>query len=295
MTAPLTDAEIEEARALNAGWRGLFRYRQVPGDEGGDDEHFVEYIPVDGGEDDAHTISDTLASGYDARALAAYLRLPPRLFATVDARDAENRELRAEVDRWRGLAQQWRAELDTVYERIDAVLPEGQPWSNVLGRIHGAGVLIASLLAEVERLTKERDEAQASATERHERELETYDRACSEATHVSLEELCAITERTDPAEASHEIFTAPAGPAVRCEVCCAPIEPGAQVASWVDEERQVVAHAERCPEPDLWWNGAPECLPRPFEDEYVDAVDLIKTGWTSAVLLVRQRKGRGDG
>ncbi|HET9063724.1 MAG TPA: hypothetical protein VFO62_10585 [Candidatus Binatia bacterium] len=98
-----------------------------------------------------------------------------------------------------------------------------------------------------------------------------------------------------PPEPPAEVFTAPAGPPVPCEVCCASIEPGSPVASWVDGERQVVAHAGRCPEPEMWWSGAPECLPRPYEDAFVMARDLIESGWTPSVRLVRVRKEENRG
>lgn len=69
---------------------------------------------------------------------------------------------------------------------------------------------------------------------------------------AEIERLRAALDLVGQPEPPSEVFAAPDGPPVPCEVCCAPIEPGSPVASWVDGERQVVAHAGRCPEPEMW-------------------------------------------
>lgn len=98
-----------------------------------------------------------------------------------------------------------------------------------------------------------------------------------------------------------ETFAAPEGPPVRCEVCGGPIAPGSAVASWTDGGRQVVAHAGRCPEPEIWvaeFQFA-TCLahgccwhsdgPTEKEDAYVRMMELKR--WADArVRLVRVRK-----
>lgn len=77
----------------------------------------------------------------------------------------------------------------------------------------------------------------------------------------------------------------------RCDCCGRAMAVGEQVAvHWDERLGDVVMHDGKCPEPEGWWNGAPECLPRPFEEAFAMARDLIATGWTKRVSLVRVRE-----
>lgn len=69
---------------------------------------------------------------------------------TIPHTAEELASLRADVARWRSLAQEWRRELDTVYERIDEHLPRGPDWGNVLARIQAAGNEIDRLRATID-------------------------------------------------------------------------------------------------------------------------------------------------
>lgn len=76
----------------------------------------------------------------------------------------------------------------------------------------------------------------------------------------------------------------------RCECCGLMMRAGERIATWWDDDAgEVTAHAGPCPEPELWWNGRPESLPKPFEEAFARAKVDIRYGLERRVRLRRVR------
>lgn len=133
MTAPFTPAELEEARALCAGWRGRFVYRPAcEHDRGvGHVADFVDYdealvfVPDDAEDEHDHDECVTICDGLDAealRALAAMLNLPSGLLGEIERLDLENRQERVLSTRLYTERNAERVELSTRSEAYEAQL-----------------------------------------------------------------------------------------------------------------------------------------------------------------------------
>jgi hypothetical protein len=175
---------------------------------------------------------------------------------------------------------------------------------------------VPRLLAEVERLTRER-EADAASVRRLDLEVKRSGEEIAGLRAVvsgieqdnsfawlEIEELRAAFEENLPAsEPDAEVLAAP----VRCDCCSVTIPAGDSAVMFTDEQgRECWAHYGRCPEPEMWridlrwWDEDEECWdtsrkdPRPYEDAHVVAHRFRRLASahrrTYTVRLVRVRK-----
>jgi hypothetical protein len=165
---------------------------------------------------------------------------------------------------------------------------------------------IAALLAEVERLTQERDEARAEVVASDERLVAVMDGTFSvgdgtaqreiERLRAELESL-APHARGTASEPDAEVLAAP----VRCDCCSVVIPAGDSAVMFEDEAgRECWAHYARCPEPEMWRvefrcttcspGGRDHVgIPRPLDEAQAYAASLREAG-VARVRLVRVRK-----
>ncbi len=122
------------------------------------------------------------------------------------------------------------------------------------------------------------------------------------AVYLTSEQSIALEDRL--AQARADVDSAQDGPPTLrvaglgwiCEVCCSPVAQGSDVAVWSEPHRTVVAHAGRCPEPEMWvaeyWcheGCRHERTPRPFEEAMEVARYLKQRRTVARVRLVRVR------
>jgi hypothetical protein len=175
---------------------------------------------------------------------------------------------------------------------------------------------VPRLLAEVARLTQERDNARADVEAADGRLLGVMDGTFSvgdgtaqreiERLRDELESLAPHARDTET-EPDAEVLTAP----VRCDCCSVAIPAGDSAVMFTDEGgRECWAHYARCPEPEMWYvdwqhreppwpmttgwirrcrmDGSP--IEEPYEDALNTAHDRSASLFVSRVRLVRVRK-----